>query len=52
MEANPSEQNRKILIKVYDKDRNRIEKEITYDEYKKMYPKHYAFFMKKFKEGF
>lgn len=52
MEANPSEQHRKIKIKVYDENRNRIEKEITYDEYKKMYPKHHAYFMKKFKEGF
>lgn len=52
MEANPSEQNRKIEIKVYDENRKRIVKEITYDEYKKMYPKHHAYFMKKFKEGF
>ena len=52
MEANPSEQHKKIQIKVYDENRNRIVKEINYDEYKKMYPKHHAFFMKKFKEGF
>lgn len=53
MEANPSEQNRKILIRLRDPETGeRIEKQINYAEYKEMYPKHYEFFMRKFKEGF
>ena len=52
MESNPSEQNKKFKIKVRDEDGKMIVKEIDYAEYKKMYPKHYAYFMKKFKEGF
>ena len=52
MESNPSEQKTKIRIKVRDENRKVITKEIDYDEYKQMYPKHHAYFMKKFKEGF
>ena len=51
MEANPSEQNRKILIHLPNEGYDGIKK-INYEEYKKMYPKHYEFFMRKFKEGF
>jgi hypothetical protein len=51
METNPSEQHKKIKIERYENGRF-ITKQITYEEYKQMYPKHYAYFMKKFKEGF
>ena len=51
MESNPSEQNKKIKIEKYEDDKI-VVKHITYEEYKEIYPKHYAYFMKKFKEGF
>lgn len=47
MEANPSEQHRLITIQTYDEEQGFIDKKINYAEYKKMYPKHYEFFMKK-----
>ena len=52
MEMNPSEQNRLIPIYSYDENGKMIRKRINYEEYKQLYPKHYAYFMKKFKEGF
>ena len=52
MEANPKDHNKKIKIELRDDNRRHITKYINYKEYKEMYPKHYQFFMKKFKEGF
>ena len=51
MESNPSEQTKKIKIEHYE-DNKIVVKHITYEEYKKIYPKHYEYFMRKFKEGF
>ena len=51
MESNPSEQNKKIEIKHLENGKL-VTKKINYEEYKNMYPKHYAYFMKMFKEGF
>ena len=49
MLSNPSEQNRKITIQ-YSKDGERFKKDINFEEYKKLYPRHYEYFTKKFNE--
>lgn len=51
MEANPSEQHKWIEIK-HVEDGKLVTRKINYEEYKQIYPKHYAYFMEKFKEGF
>ena len=47
MLANPSEQNKLIHIQ-YLKDGERIAKDINFEEYKQLYPKHYKYFIDKF----
>lgn len=49
MEANPSEQHRLITIMVYDEQKGFVEKKINYSQYKKEYPLHYKYFMKRHK---
>jgi hypothetical protein len=51
MEANPSEQSKRIEVKHLE-DGILVTRDINYEQYKKMYPKHYEYFMKKFEEGF
>ena len=46
MLANPNEQNLKIKCKYKDSDGAIVEKEINFNEYKEIYPKHYEFFEK------
>ena len=51
MESNPSEQSKKIKVTVLE-DGKIKQKSINYKEYKKLYPKHYEYFMRKFKDVF
>ena len=48
MEANPSEQDKLIPVKVKE-DGKTVTKHINYKQYKKMYPKHHKYFTKLFK---
>ena len=50
MHLNPEEQSKKIAVKLYDADENKlVKKQITFDEYKELYPEHYDYFTKLFK---
>lgn len=49
MLANPTEQKKKITIQYYA-DEGKITKDINFEEYKQLYPKHYEYFTKKFNE--
>lgn len=50
MHSNPNDQSKKFKVKLYDADENRlINKEITFNEYKELYPEHYDYFTKLFK---
>ena len=50
MHLNPNEQSKKIEVKLYDADENKlVKKQITFDEYKELYPEHYDYFTKLFK---
>ena len=47
---NPSEQNKKVEIQIHNDKGGITEKSITFEEYKDMYPLHYEYFTKLFKE--
>lgn len=49
MLANPSEQNKKITVQYYNEGQS-IKKDINFEEYKQLYPKHYEYFTNKFGE--
>lgn len=49
MLANPSEQNKKITVQYYNEEQS-IKKDINFEEYKQLYPKHYEYFTNKFGE--
>lgn len=58
MLANPHDQSKTITIYTFERDENGrqigfkpIQEEITFDEYKKRFPKHYEYFTKLLKEG-
>lgn len=51
MEANPNEQHKLLTIETIENGEF-ITKNIDYEDYKQMYPKHHNYFMKKFEEGF
>lgn len=52
MESNPSEQKKRMQIQLINSKGKVAQTSVNYEEYKKMYPKHYKYFMKKFKDGF
>ena len=50
MLMNPDEQSKKIKVKLYNPEEKKlIEKQITFNEYKELYPEHYDYFTKLFK---
>ena len=47
---NPSEQNMKVEIQIHNEKGGITKKDITFEEYKDMYPLHYEYFTNLFKE--